>query len=140
MDLILAIPAYLMHTEHEASLSDAVYHPPHYSEVSLFQVVSRSSSVTTPMLDNSNATMFVHHTERVHGMLLHTLNVFENTTNTEYIQTGWKDCRFSTKSVCTTFSFSKVRIVIQDLSIFYFKHSDQGGLSRNNIRRILLFS
>ena len=106
---ILAI-VHILNTEEEPDTNKTVYHPPRYSEVSLFQVVSRSSSVTTPLHDD-NSTLFVHHTEKVHDMLFHTLNVLENTTNTEFLQTGYQDVSFGLHSACTTFHFSEVRMI-----------------------------
>merc|ERR1719494_1005647 len=97
---------HILHTDHEVDTNKSVYHAPRYSDVSLFQVVSRSSSVTTPMHDD-NSTLFVHHTEKVHDMLFHTLNVLENTTNTEFLQTGYQDVSFGLHSACTTFHFSE---------------------------------
>ena len=83
------------------------------SPVTLFQAISSTSSITTPIMrveSSSNHTLFVHYTEQTHTMMFHWLNVLPNTTNTEFIQYGWRDIRFGSNVHCETFSFTRVSI------------------------------
>ena len=42
------------------------------------------------------------------GTRLHWLNVLDNTTNTEYIQTGRTEVKYLTKIQCTAVNFTEV--------------------------------
>ena len=81
------------------------------SPVTLFQAVSSSSAVTTPIMkvhSESNHTLFVHYTEQTHKMMFHWLNVNPNTTNSRFVQHGWKYINFGTKIYCIPLSFTMV--------------------------------
>ena len=81
------------------------------SPVTLFQAVSSSSAVTTPIMrvhSENNHTLFIHYTEQTHKMMFHWLNVNPNTTNSRFVQHGWKNINFGTKIYCESFSFTMV--------------------------------
>ena len=81
------------------------------SPVTLFQSVSKSSAITSPIMKvepDDNHTLFVHYMEQTHRMLFHWLNVLPNTTNTEFIQHGYRDIHFGTNIHCETFNFTRV--------------------------------
>ena len=100
---IVHIPEY----HHDANLAQNEYQIPRLNQVSLFQVVSESSAVTTPLLSHTSGLM-VHYSEGQLGTRLHWLNVLDNTTNTEYIQTGMTEVTFTTKVTCTAVNFTEV--------------------------------
>ena len=81
------------------------------SPVTLFQAVSKSSGMASPIMKvepADNHTLFVHYMEQAHQMLFHWLNIFPNTTNTEFIQQGYRDISFGTKIYCETINFTRV--------------------------------
>ena len=83
------------------------YNIPRENQVSLFQAVTESQAVTTPLLSHSTGLM-VHYSEGSMGTRLHWLNVLDNTTNTEYIQTGVKEVNYLTQIRCTAVNFTEV--------------------------------
>ena len=85
------------------------------SQVVLFQTVSKSSSIVSPIMKDNKPgeavnyhTLFVHYMKQTHQMVFHLLNVLPNTTNSQFIQHGYKDIKFSTKIHCETFQFTRV--------------------------------
>ena len=75
-------------------------------QASLFQVVSESLAVTTPIINHASRFM-VHYTERKMGTRLHRLNIW-NISNTDEMQFGVRDVQYTTKVVCTTVNFTEV--------------------------------
>ena len=92
------------------------------SPVTLFQAVTASSSVTTPIIrvhSGTNHSLFVHYTEQTHSMMFHWLNVNPNTTNYRTIQYGWHTVQFATKIVCEAFNFTMVRLSTLSLQFYH---------------------
>ena len=98
------------HHYHEADLASEEYDFGKFGkqyQASLFQVVSESRAVTTPLVNQASQFM-VHYTERLLGTRLHRLNIL-NVTNSDEMQFGKRDVQFTTKITCDTVNFTEVK-------------------------------
>ena len=103
---------------HNANLAQNEYQITRLNQVSLFQVVTESRAVTTPLLNHASELM-VHYTEAKMGTRFHWLNIMDNTTNTEYIQFGMPEVSFSTKITCAAINFTQVTFDYYTLAACY---------------------
>ena len=87
-----------------------IYELERLNQVSLFQVVSESKAVITPLIKNASSLM-VHFTENQISKRLHWLHIFENTTESDQIQFGVQEIRFTSKVICTVIDFDRVRSI-----------------------------
>ena len=87
-----------------------IYELERLDQVSLFQVVSESKAVITPLVKNASSLM-VHFTENQISKKLHLLHIFENTTESDQIQFGVQEIRFTSKVICTVIDFDRVRSI-----------------------------
>ena len=87
-----------------------IYELERLDQVSLFQVVSESKAVITPLVKNASSLM-VHFTENQISKRLHWLHIFENTTESDQIQFGVQEIRFTSKVICTVIDFDRVRSI-----------------------------
>lgn len=92
---------------HITDIAQSEYEIVRMNQVSLFQVVTESKAVITPLINHASQLM-VHYTEGNMGTRLHWLNILDDTTNTEYIQSGIMEVKFSTKMACVAINFTQV--------------------------------
>ena len=98
---------------HDANLAINEHEIVRTNKITLFQVVSESQAVTTPLLNHTSGLM-VHYSEGKIGLRLHWLNVMDSTPNSNLIQTGFREVKYSTKTTCTPVNFTKVKYELQD--------------------------
>ena len=84
-------------------------------QASLFQVVSESRAVTTPLV-NQTSRFMVHYTERSLDTRLHRLNILD-VTNSDEMQFGKRDVQFTTKITCDTVNFTEVNYLFKLLQL-----------------------